>query len=152
MVSVKQGGIKYHFLSLWYDSTWDWTSVSWFIGEYFTHYANGAGYIYIYNQVELIERCSLTLSLSVFIVHSLLAGLLDCIQCPYKVDVCKSLMVGLQCHIHKRTSLIGSSLLLQQGPAYLVHATWMACEMRGQMAIQLMFCEVLFPGSIQNCT
>ena len=21
----KQGGIKYHFLSLWYDSTWDWT-------------------------------------------------------------------------------------------------------------------------------
>ena len=28
MLSVKQGGIKYHFLSLWYDSTWDWTPVS----------------------------------------------------------------------------------------------------------------------------
>ena len=27
MLSVKQGGIKYHFLSLWYDSTWDWTQV-----------------------------------------------------------------------------------------------------------------------------
>ena len=25
MLSVKQDGIKYHFLSLWYDSTWDWT-------------------------------------------------------------------------------------------------------------------------------
>ena len=23
MLSVKQGGIKYHFLRLWYDSTWD---------------------------------------------------------------------------------------------------------------------------------
>ena len=23
MLSVKQGGIKYHFLSLWYDLTWD---------------------------------------------------------------------------------------------------------------------------------
>ena len=23
MLSVKQGGIKYHFLSLWYDSIWD---------------------------------------------------------------------------------------------------------------------------------
>ena len=23
MLSVKQGGIKYHYLSLWYDSTWD---------------------------------------------------------------------------------------------------------------------------------
>ena len=28
MLSVKQGGIQYHFLSLWYDSTWDWTLVS----------------------------------------------------------------------------------------------------------------------------
>ena len=28
MLSVKQGSIKYHFLSLWYDSTWDWTQVS----------------------------------------------------------------------------------------------------------------------------
>ena len=26
ILSVKQGGIKYHFLSLSYDSTWDWTS------------------------------------------------------------------------------------------------------------------------------
>ena len=25
---VKQGNIKYYFLSLWYDSTWDWTQVS----------------------------------------------------------------------------------------------------------------------------
>ena len=28
MLSVKQGGIKYHFLSLWYDATWDWIQVS----------------------------------------------------------------------------------------------------------------------------
>ena len=34
MMSVKQGGIKYHFLSLWYDSTWDWTQVSRAIGEH----------------------------------------------------------------------------------------------------------------------
>ena len=35
-MSVKQGGIKYHFLSLWYDSSWDWTPVSIPIGEYST--------------------------------------------------------------------------------------------------------------------
>ena len=34
MLSVKQGGIKYHFLSLWYDATWDWTQVSRAIGEH----------------------------------------------------------------------------------------------------------------------
>ena len=25
MLSDKQGGIKYYFFILWYDSTWDWT-------------------------------------------------------------------------------------------------------------------------------
>ena len=36
MLSVKQVSIKYHFLSLWYDSTWDWTPVSRTIGEHFS--------------------------------------------------------------------------------------------------------------------
>ena len=37
MLSVKQGGIKYYFLSLWYDSTWDWIPVSQTIGKHSTH-------------------------------------------------------------------------------------------------------------------
>ena len=37
MLSAKQGGIKNHFLSFWYDSTWDWTPVSRTIGEHSTH-------------------------------------------------------------------------------------------------------------------
>ena len=37
MPSVKQGGIKYHFKSLWYDSTLDWNLVSWTTGEHSTH-------------------------------------------------------------------------------------------------------------------
>ena len=36
-----QGGIKYHFLSLWYDSTWDWTPISKMIGEHSNYKANG---------------------------------------------------------------------------------------------------------------
>ena len=40
MLSVKQGSIKYHFLSLWYDSTWDWTLVSRAIGELSNHLVN----------------------------------------------------------------------------------------------------------------
>ena len=36
MLSAKQGDIKYHFLSLWYDSTWDWIPVSRAIGEHST--------------------------------------------------------------------------------------------------------------------
>ena len=40
MLSVKQGSIKYHFLSLWYDSNRDLTQVSQAIGEHSNHYAN----------------------------------------------------------------------------------------------------------------
>ena len=39
MLSLKQGGIKYHFWSLWYDSVWDWNQVSQAIGERSNHYA-----------------------------------------------------------------------------------------------------------------
>ena len=41
MLSVKQRGIKYHILSLWNDSTYDWTPVSRTTGEHSNHYANG---------------------------------------------------------------------------------------------------------------
>ena len=40
MLSAKQGGIKYHLLSLWYDSNLDWTSVSPTIWELATNLAN----------------------------------------------------------------------------------------------------------------
>ena len=40
MLSVEKGGIKYHFKSFWYDSTWDWTPVSRIIGGHSTHSAN----------------------------------------------------------------------------------------------------------------
>ena len=40
MLSVKQGHIKHHFLSLWYDSMWDWILVSWTIGKHSNHFAN----------------------------------------------------------------------------------------------------------------
>ena len=40
MQSVKPGGIKYHFLSLRYDLTLDWTPVSRTIDERSTHSAN----------------------------------------------------------------------------------------------------------------
>ena len=41
VLRAKQGRIKYHFLSLWYDSTWASTTVSRTIGEHSTHLANG---------------------------------------------------------------------------------------------------------------
>ena len=40
MLIVKQSNIKYHFFSLWYDLTWDWTQVSQAIGKHSNHYAN----------------------------------------------------------------------------------------------------------------
>ena len=50
MLSVKQRGIKYYFLSFWYESTCDWTQVSWAIDEHSNHYVNVRykGVLYIY--------------------------------------------------------------------------------------------------------
>ena len=53
MLSVKQGGInKYHFLSLWYDSTGDWSPVSRAIGEHSTTVSVDRS-IYVY----LLTKC-----------------------------------------------------------------------------------------------
>ena len=38
VLNVKQGGIKYHFFSLWYDSTWDWTPVFRLMGKHSNHF------------------------------------------------------------------------------------------------------------------
>ena len=38
MISVKQGGLKYHIFGLRYNSIWDWTEVSQTIGEYSNYY------------------------------------------------------------------------------------------------------------------
>ena len=55
MLSVKQGSIKYHFLRLWYDTTWDWTPS--LLGHWQTLYPLGqwtfiskhiCKYVYIY--------------------------------------------------------------------------------------------------------
>ena len=51
MLSVKQGAIKYHFSSLWYNSTWDWTPVSRAIGEQSNYHVN-VQYMKLYNCVQ----------------------------------------------------------------------------------------------------
>ena len=99
MLSVKQSGIKYHFLSLWYDSTWDWTPVSGTIGEHNSLDQWPGIYNYHHHhhhQVMLIAGKS-WLSLSLLICPYrpwCLAGPLDCIRYPYKVDILKHLLVS----------------------------------------------------------
>ena len=56
MLSAKQGGIKYHFLSLWYDSTWDWTQVSRAIGEH-SRPMSGRPKIYLF--ISIITRITI---------------------------------------------------------------------------------------------
>ena len=62
MLSVKQGGIKYHFLSLWYDLTWDRTQVSRAIGEHSNHQANVGFPIGISPNVNVMARLNFKLA------------------------------------------------------------------------------------------
>ena len=52
MLSVKQVGIKYHFLSLWYDLTRDWTEVSRVISEH----SNNYGLVSLFNGISTLFR------------------------------------------------------------------------------------------------
>ena len=61
MLSVKYGGIKYHFLSLWYNSTWNWTSVSraycehyMYISTYISFYIHKHTHTYIYIYIYIV--------------------------------------------------------------------------------------------------
>ena len=56
MLSVKQGSIKYHFLSLLYDSTWDLTQVSRAIGEHSNHYTNVLLHSNTWNHLTLLTK------------------------------------------------------------------------------------------------
>ena len=92
MLSFKQGGIKYHFLSLWYVSAWDWTPVSQTISKHSTTkpiYISYQRFKKLY--LIYIDRFS-------FAIHPyhplLLADSLSCILCLHRADVCKSLLVS----------------------------------------------------------
>ena len=51
MLSVKQGSIKYYFLSLWYDSTRGWTPVPRATGEYSNHYAKEPVFLFSHSHL-----------------------------------------------------------------------------------------------------
>ena len=54
--------------------------------------------------------------------------------------------------VHKSTSLLSSSLLLQQCPACLVCLTWIVFVIGGRWAVQLVSCGVLPSGLVEDCS
>ena len=119
-------------------------------------------YIYIYKYILIRISSShadstefpdsLSLSLSLHLITppyhlSFLVGLQGKILRPDRADIYKSLLVGQHWHVYarvcKRTSLMSSSLLLQQCPAYLVCLTWMNCETGGMWPYS--YCRFLLP-------
>ena len=128
LYSAKCGNIKYHFLSLWYDSTWDWTLVSWTIGEHSTHH---------HHHVVLLARISLTLSRHFsqsFIASGRSSGLhpVSSHSCCMYVRAGRPAFARPYVGVHRSTSLMSLSLLLQQCPACLVRLTWIVFVMGGR--------------------
>ena len=56
-----QGGIKYHFQSLWYDVPWDWTQVFQAIGKHSYHY-NCLQIIIIMNYMKLYNSVQIKIT------------------------------------------------------------------------------------------
>ena len=62
LLSVKHGGIKYPFLFLWYDSTWDWTPVFQIIGEHSTTVPIDRSYIIVWDNNLSLKHVSLNMN------------------------------------------------------------------------------------------
>ena len=106
-------------------------------------------YIYHHHHIELVARISLTLSrhssLSfIALVRSSGQHPVSSHSCWMYVRAGRPAFARPCVGIHKSTSLMSSSLLLQC-PACLVRD-------RGQVAVQLVSCGVLLPGLVQDCT
>ena len=110
-----------------------------------------------YHQVMLIAQNSLTLSPAVPIAPCFCRVLLTASSvCTVLMGICScwsantgsSMYIGL----HKRTSLMCSSLLYQQRPACFVCFNWMVCAMGCKWPYSCFFCGFLLIGFIQNDT
>ena len=108
-------------------------------------------YIYHHHHVVLVARISLTLSrhssLS-FIALNRSSGLhpVSSHSCWMYVRAGRPAFARPCVGVHKSTSLMSSSLLLQQCPACLVRLTWIVFRDRRQVTVQLVSCGVLPPG------
>ena len=113
--------------------------------------------VYHHHHVVLVARISLTLSRHfslLFIasgwssgqhpVYSHSCWMYVRAGCPAFARPC----VG----VHKSTSLMSSSLLLQQCPACLVRLTWIVFVIGGRWPYSWCLVGVLPPGLVQDCT
>ena len=110
------------------------------------HYIYIHIYIYIYIILIIIkswwQHRVYWLSLAIHTYRPLLlAGLLGCVQCPYRANVFDGLpTLAHPCAgVHKRTLLMSLSQLPQQWLACLVHLTWMVSEMRDKWSYRCGF-------------
>ena len=131
MLSYKQGSIKYHFLCLWHNSTWDWTLFSRAIGEHANHLTNARLHCYIRFIIIIIIiyfLCDWFLWLFLTIgpnKPSLFSGPLDVIQCPNRADECKFRPTRIcpSVGVHRRMLLTSLFIIHQQFPWCLVRLT-----------------------------
>ena len=94
-------------------------------------------YIYIYHHVVLLARISLTLSCH-FSLSFITSGWSSGLHPVSSHSCCMCVRAGHPAFaqpyvgVHRSTSLMSSSLLLQQCPACLIHLTWIVFVMGGR--------------------
>ena len=102
MLSKEESSII--FLSLWYDSTWDWTQVSQAIGEHPNHYTNVRMDIYTTNLLQSVYMLTYT-SKNLICTTTYMWSSCMC-QC-----VCIYIYIYIYIYIHTHTHMRARKLL-----------------------------------------
>ena len=116
--------IYMYIFSFWYDSTLDWTPVSWVIGKHSNYYANGPIYIYIYMCVCVCIYICICIYIYMYIymfIYMCVYIIIIIMSCHHQhgypwlflatILYCPLLPLGLQSYICTELLYVGSSWL-----------------------------------------
>ena len=126
-----------------HSNSWNYLNLSYVCKSYISHH---------HHHVALVARISLTLSRHSFLSFIALGRSseqhsVSSHSCWMYVRAGRPAFARPCVGVHNSTSLMSSSLLLQQCPACLVRLTWIVF-----VIVQLVSCGVLPPGLVQDCT
>ena len=160
MLRVKQGGIKYHFLNLWYDSTWDWTQVAQTIGKHSNHYTNGLGlyvkvsrtdarlciyHLFVWSNLNFLhisqwitlptQSCLFLYFFSANLLHSLIVWLMVSSLSPYNLHLqfcCVLSILAYYCYLVTINSSISNLYHMSLNPFLCRHLYWVSVDIEKQ--------------------
>ena len=162
LLSINQGGIKYHFPSLWYNVTCDWTQISRTIGKHSTHFVplllfcaairidsvsllrfHFPNHIHVFSW-EISPVCPIQLLFYSFLVPSIVALFVLMLSLMSLADVLSLLVFLMLSWCFRIDGSTQSSILTRLLPPSFLNAYW--------LRVPVIFSMLFIPSAFLLCS